>query len=92
MYPIGRGPRGERLARRAVRYLQASNDRRAGSLLCVKPKQGPRLLPFRLPPTHPSLMAPFGLSRVCYCLLLNLYMYLYLLMVVVCMLYMCVDR
>ena len=35
MYPIGRGPRGKRPARRAVRYLQASNDRRVGSLLCV---------------------------------------------------------
>ena len=42
MYPIGRGPRGKRPARRAVRYLQASNDRRVGSLLCVKLKQGPR--------------------------------------------------
>ena len=91
MYPIGRGPRGKRPARRAVRYLQASNDRRVGSLLCVSLSKD-RALTISSP-AHPP--EPHGSVRTKPRLLLlaiELYMYLYLLLVVVFVLYMCVDR
>jgi hypothetical protein len=96
MYPIGRGPRGKRPARRAVRYLQASNDRRVGSLLCVSLSKDRALTissPAHPPEPHGSVRTKPRLTLLaielymCLYLAIELYRCLYLLLVVVYVVY-----